>query len=110
MAKKKRNILFIILGVIFLTGGVAYVYIKNFIDAEFKIKEAVYIYVDKEKNFEAVLVQIDTTAHVSDMAVFKRLAVYMKYPDNIKTGRYAITPDMNIYEAISSLKEGIKLQ
>lgn len=106
MTKTKRNILFVILAVVILVAGGVFVYIKSFLDAEFRIKETVYIYVDKQKNFDAVLTQIDTTAHVSDLNAFKRLANYMKYPENMKTGRYAITPDMSIQEAISELKGG----
>lgn len=106
MAKTKRNLVFIILAVIILATGGIFVYIKNFLDAEFRIKETVYIYVDKQKSFDAVLTQIDTTAHVSDLSAFKRLATIMKYPDNMKTGRYAITKDMSIQGAISELKGG----
>ena len=106
MAKTKRNVLLIILAVLIVAAGGVFVYIKGFLDAEFRIKETVYIYVDKQKNFEAVLTQMDTTAHVSDLNAFKRLASYMKYPDNMKTGRYAITPDMSIQEVISDLKGG----
>lgn len=106
MAKTKRNVLFIILAVVILAAGGIFVYIKSFLDAEFRIKGTVYIYVDKDKSFDAVLTQMDTTAHISDLNAFKRLAAYMKYPDNMKTGRYAITPDMSIQEVISDLKGG----
>lgn len=106
MAKIKRSVVFIILAVIALAAGGVFVYIKSFLDAEFRIKDTVYIYVDADKNFDAVLEQIDTTAHVSDLKAFKRLATYMKYPDNMKTGRYAVTSDMSIQEVISELKGG----
>lgn len=106
MTKTKRNVLFVILAAIILVAGGVFVYIKNFLDAEFRVKDAVYIYIDQKKSFDAVLAQMDTTAHVSDLDAFKRLATYMKYPENIKTGRYAITSDMSIQEAISALKGG----
>ncbi len=106
MAKSKRNLLFIILAAIILAAGGIFLYIRMILSAEFQIKQTVYIYVDKQKSFDAVLTQMDTTAHISDLNAFKRLSSYMKYPDNMKTGRYAIKPGMSMQEVISALKGG----
>lgn len=106
MTKAKRNILFVALAAIIFVAGGVFLYIKSFLDAEFRIKETVYIYVDKQKSFDAILTQLDTTAHVSDIDAFKRIANYMNYPDKIKTGRYAISPDMSLQEVIRNLEGG----
>lgn len=106
MTKTKRNLLLILISVVTLTAGGIFLYIKSILDTGFRINQTVYIYVDKQKNFDEVLIQVDTTGHVSDMDAFKRMAEYMKYPQNMKTGRYAIAPDMTVRELITNLKTG----
>ncbi|MDU1905478.1 MAG: endolytic transglycosylase MltG [Dysgonomonas sp.] len=106
MKKQYRNILItILLLIIIVTGGVL-LYVQNIISTKFNIDQTVYIYVDKSKNYKDLLMQIDTTAHVDNIDNFKRLADYMKYPENMKTGRYAVTPDMDIRKAIRALQSG----
>lgn len=106
MAKKKRNILLALLFffIIIVAGG--YYYVHSIISSGFNIKTTAYIYINESKNYESVLTQIDTAAHVENMSNFTLLASYMKYPENIKAGRYAITPDMDIRQAIRVLRSG----
>ncbi len=106
MTKTKRSILITILILILMSGAGVYLYIDSVISTRFNIKETVYIYVDEAKNYNSILTQIDTTAHVENLRNFERLSSFMKYPENIKTGRYAITPDMTIREAIRVLQSG----
>lgn len=106
MAKKKRSVLFIIIFLLILLAAGGYYYINSIISSGFNIDKTAYIYIDEPKNYESVLTQIDTSAHVENMKAFEMLASYMKYPENIKAGRYAITPDMNIRQAIRVLRSG----
>lgn len=106
MRKKQRSILLIsVLLIIIITGSIG-CYVYSVLSTRFNIKEAVYIYIDESKNYTDILSQVDTTAHVENLENFKKLATYMKYPENIKTGRYAITPDMDIRKAIRVLQSG----
>jgi len=106
MAKKKRSVFLFILLVLILIAGGGYYYINTIISSGFNINKTAYIYIDRSKNYESILIQMDTAAHVENPDGFKQLASYMKYPENIKTGRYAITPDMNIRQAIQMLRSG----
>lgn len=106
MAKKKRNIFLFIFLILILIAGGGYYYINSILSSGFDIDKTVYIYIDESKNYNELLTQIDTTAHVQNREGFKQLASYMKYPESIKTGRYAITPDMNIRQAIRMLQLG----
>ncbi|HCO67137.1 MAG TPA: endolytic transglycosylase MltG [Dysgonomonas sp.] len=106
MVKKKRNIFLFIFLILILIAGGGYYYINSILSSGFDIDKTVYIYIDESKNYDAVLTQIDTSAHVQNREGFKQLASYMKYPESIKTGRYAITPDMNIRQAIRMLQLG----
>lgn len=106
MTKKKRNILFSILFLFILIGGGTSYYIISILSTGFNIKEPVYIYVGEPRNYDHVLSQIEGTAHVKSIANFNKLASFMDYPANVKTGKYLITPDMNIKDVIRILKSG----
>lgn len=103
----KRKIVFITITlsiIIAATGG--YFYIQQIISSGFNIEKVVYIDIDNDKKYDSVLTQISNTAKVKDLNNFKRLASILKYDENVKSGRYAITPDMSILEAIRLLKSG----
>jgi len=106
MGKRTRNILFIILGMLILCISGAYLYVSSVLNTKFNITETVYIYIDESRNYNTILSQIDTAAHVENITKFRQVASYMKYPENIKTGRYAISPDMTIRDAIRVLQSG----
>lgn len=106
MRKTTRNILFVVLGLLIIGFAGAYLYISSVLNTRFNIDKTAYIYIDQSKNYNNILLQIDTAAHVESMMNFKQVASYMKYPENIKTGRYAITPEMNIRDAIRVLQAG----
>lgn len=101
----KRKIL-IIITILILLGIGGYVYIQSIISTKFDITNKTYIYIDKNKNYNDILIQLDTTAHINNLESFKKLASFMKYPTSIKSGRYEITPEMNIMEVIKILQRG----
>ena len=106
MTKAKRNILLSILLLFIILAGGIYYYISSVLSTSFNIDKPVYIYIDQNKNYESILTQLDTTAHIQDIENFKQLAKYTKYPDNIKTGRYKITADTEIKTLIKDLQAG----
>lgn len=105
MKKLKRSV-FIILALIIVIGTAAYLYINSIVSTKFDIHETAYIYIDQNKDYNDIIIQLDTTAHVENITKFKTLASFLQYPENIKTGRYGITPDMNILEAIRLMQRG----
>jgi len=106
MRKKQRNIIIISILAIFIIAAGGALYVNSILSTKFNANKTVYIYVDETKDYNRILNQIDTAAHVENMDNFKKLSAYMKYPENIKTGRYAITPDMDIRQAIRVLQSG----
>ena len=101
----KRKI-FIVLAVFIAIGIGGFFYVQSIISTKFDITKSAYIYIDDTKNYDDILIQLDTTAHVNNIDKFKQLASFMDYPTSIKSGRYEITPEMNILEAIKLLKSG----
>jgi UPF0755 protein len=104
--KSKVIILTVLLSSIFLliiVGGVVYFKIES---PAFNINKTTYIYVDEKKDYSNLLSQLKSTACIKNINLFKRLASFLKYPENIKTGRYEITPEMTCLEVVQMLQKG----
>lgn len=106
MALSKRSVLITIVCIVAIVIAGAFFYIESIISTKFNIDKTVYLYIDESKDYNSVLKQLDTTAHVSDIASFKKVADYYKYPQSIKTGRYAIRPNMTVKDVVVLLKAG----
>lgn len=101
----KKKILYILLAIIVIgaaLGGYAY----SVLNTGFSTDKTVYIYIDESKSYADLLAQIKDSAKVDNLSHFETLAGMMDYNQNLKTGRYAIKPGMNIYEAIKLLRRG----
>jgi len=94
-------VILILIGVI--TGGTFYIRI---ISPAFKADKITYLYIDEKKDYEAIIEQLETQSHIKDIRLFKKLASYMKYPQNIKIGKYEIKPHLNYLELIRMLRNG----
>ncbi len=106
---KRKKIIWIIISSLFIISLVAGVIIYQKIYSPFfNIKKTVYIYVDDNQNYNDLLSQLQDTAHIKDIELFKKLASFSKYPLNMKTGRYAIKPGMNVRELLRILENGIQ--
>jgi UPF0755 protein len=92
--------IFLLLGA---TGGVVYYTINS---RAFDIKKATCIYINQKKDYNDLLFQLKYTARVKDINLFTQLATAMKYPENVKTGRYEITPKTTYLEAVRMLRSG----
>ena len=106
MALSKRSVLITIVCIVGVALAGAFFYVESIIATRFNIEKTVYLYIDENKDYNSILKQLDTTAHVENLAKFKKVADYYDYPENIKTGRYAIKPDMTIRDVVSLLKGG----
>ncbi|MDR0834316.1 MAG: endolytic transglycosylase MltG [Candidatus Symbiothrix sp.] len=107
MKKKTKIVIFSIVLIISLlvisVGGFFFCKINS---AAFAIDKPSYIYIDENKDYKQVLTQLDATGHIQNLGVFKLLSKQMKYPENIKSGRYEITPHMSYLEAVRTLRNG----
>ncbi len=106
MALPKRSVLITIICVVGIALVGAFFYVESIISTKFKIDKRVYLYIDESKDYNSILKQLDTTAHVENLSKFKQVADYYNYSENIKTGRYAIDPDMTIRDVVALLKGG----
>lgn len=101
----KKKILYIILAIIVIAlGAAAYGY--SILNTGFNIDKTVYIYVDESRSFETLCKEVRDSAKVGNISNFDKLASLLDYKSNMKTGRYAVTPDMNVYELIKDLRSG----
>ena len=103
MSKILLGLFAVILLIIIITGATIFIKITS---PAFNTDKATYIYVDEKKDYESVLTQLETQLHIKDIHLFKRLAEYMKYPSNIKVGRYEIKPRLNYLELVRMLRSG----
>lgn len=71
-----------------------------------RISEDKFIYIDEPKNYSALLTQLKDSAYLKDVRLFTRLADRMKYPANIKSGKYRVTPKMSYLEIVRMLRNG----
>lgn len=73
----------------------------------FNILETKYIYIDEEnKDFEVLCETLCDSAGCHRIQFFKLLATYRRYPENMKSGRYAIEPDMSNQSLLNRLRLG----
>jgi len=65
-----------------------------------------YLYIDEKKDYGAILSQLEMQSRIKNIRLFEQLASAMKYPQNIKIGRYEINPRMNYLELVRMLRNG----
>lgn len=103
----KRNIIIgIIVFLVFLLAGTAFWGYRLAWAPNFSPKETVYLYIGKDKNFDDLCRQLIDSAGCNRIGSFKQLAGLLKYPANIRTGRYAVEPGMNNLDLLNDLRRG----
>lgn len=102
---KKKKIVYIILALLVIAaavGGYGY----SVISSGFNIDKTVYIYINEKKDYDSLLVQLEDKAKIKSASNFDRLASLMGYKDNLKSGRYAVKPDMRVIDLVRILRSG----
>ena len=69
-------------------------------------EKTVYVYVDQQKDFDALLGQLRDSAGCKQIGHFKYLAGLLNYPANMRTGRYAVNPGMSNLTLLNNLRRG----
>lgn len=72
----------------------------------FNIDKTVYIYIDDDKDYNTLHQEIKDSAKIKSISSFDILALLLDYKSNIRSGRYAVTPDMSVYDLIKDLRSG----
>lgn len=73
---------------------------------DFGTSKTVYVYINEKKDFADLCRQLKDSAECLHIGSFKQLAVLMKYPDHMHTGRYRVTPGMNNLTLLNDLRRG----
>lgn len=107
MALKKKSIVIIsIILILIIFPLVSYLYVRSIIASGFDIKETVYIKIDEAKDYRSIKEQLQSVAHINNIGNFEKVADFLDYPENIKSGRYEIDPDMDVLAVVRLLKSG----
>lgn len=105
MTLKKKTFLYIFIFLLLIGVG-GFFYVKKIVSTGFDIHETVYIEIDNQKDYNTVLRQVDKIAKIENIGNFERVSEALQYPDNIKSGRYAVKPDMDVLQLVRLLKSG----
>jgi UPF0755 protein len=107
MKKKTIRIILTILIIPILSGAVTLGIIYYAVNiCLFKINEPVYIYIDEKKDYNQLLSDLDSVAHIKYRSLFKNLASKMNYPENMKSGKYCLSPSTTCLEAVKMFRNG----
>jgi UPF0755 protein len=111
MRRKKKSWIIVIVSfvsVVLIMGGIIMggIIYKKYASPFFNIKQTVYVYVNDNKDYNDLLSQLQSVAHIKDVNLFDKIAGTMKYPDNMRTGRYAVTPGMTCKQLLQNLRNG----
>lgn len=103
----RRSLIGILVGILLLISAGAAFWGYRFLYApDFDIPQTVYVYVDTTKDFDDLCRQLTDSANCERIGTFKLLAEKLKYPENMKVGRYAVDPGMNHLDLVRRLRSG----
>ncbi len=109
MAAKRKNrgkiITIWILIILFVTAVVSIIILRNIVFKPFELKNTSYIYIDEKKNYETLISQLKDNNLPSEK-IFRVIADRMRYPHNMKSGRYELTDGMTMVDVIRMLRSG----
>jgi len=84
-------------------GGFGYYLLYN---PNFAPQQTAYITIDTETDFEHLCRHLEDSANCLNINSFRIVAKILKYPESVRTGRYAIEPGMNNYDLLKNLRRG----
>ena len=91
---------------VLLLAGAGFWGYRSFYAPGFANRETVYVYIDDTKDFDNLSRRLTDSAGMKHPKSFNCLAKAMKYPGNMKTGRYAVLPGMNCRTLLNILRRG----
>ena len=101
--KKKITIILLVVLALVIAGAI---YGYSVISSGFGVEKKVYVYVSEDKNYDNLLEQLSSVAKIKNKSDFNMLASLLSYKDKMRTGRYAVTPDMTVLSLIRDLRNG----
>lgn len=94
---------FILFTLALIGGGIGayFLFVPNFTS-----QKTTYIYIYPDRNFDNLCLQLQDSADCRDISTFKQVAHFLKYPETMRTGRYAVEPGMNNMDLLKNLRRG----
>ncbi|MBC8601542.1 endolytic transglycosylase MltG [Parabacteroides acidifaciens] len=103
----KRTVIIGILSfIVLLLAGTGFWAYRLLLAPDFAPRNTVYVYIDTRKDFDDLCRQLQDSAGCRRIGSFKQLAGMLKYPANMRTGRYAVEPGMNNLTLLNDLRRG----
>ncbi|MGL5937736.1 MAG: endolytic transglycosylase MltG [Phocaeicola sp.] len=97
MNKKRRNLLITLLtSAVTTLGCMGIILYYDLFISPFQHLETSYIYIDRDDTIDSVRTKIIAVAHPKTMRGFDYLSKYSNYSEQIRTGKYAISPTDNM--------------
>ncbi|MDH6311516.1 UPF0755 protein [Parabacteroides sp. PFB2-10] len=110
MGVTKRSKWVIALGILFslllVAAAAGYWLYQTAMRPNFNPSDRVYVYVDERKNFDDLCAQLTDSAACSNEGSFRWLANRLHYPETMRTGRYAVEPEMSNLDLLNRLRRG----
>ena len=109
MKKKKDNKKKVLIAAcICCVVAIGFVY-KFFFSTLLSAKETKYVYIDNDDNIDSVYAKVsDVAKDGCEMTGFKILAGHSKYPNHIRTGRYAVEEGEGAFTVFRHMKNGVQ--
>lgn len=107
-SKRIKSIITIVIIALLAIGLGAAIYGYNVISTGFNIDKTVYIYIDQDKDYDKVVKQLTDSAKIEHIGNFNIVASYRSYPKSVRTGKYAINPEDNVWDVVSKLSRGLQ--
>ena len=100
--KKSRYLIPIVVCVFGILAIAFYYFVGSFS----KLDTTEYVYIDDNDNLDSVCVKLEPIASDHGLVAFRMMSRHGGYADNIRSGRYAITPDQSTIRVFRNLKNG----
>lgn len=88
--------------------GSRFAYIYFFKNTHFNIDKTVYVYIDQNKDYTQLKKQLVDSVKIQDIHIFNDMATLKDYPENMRTGRYAINPSDDAKMVLHKLSRGLQ--
>ncbi len=103
---KRLKIFAVIIATLMVMALVLGWYIRSTVLKPLELTETAYLYITPDTDYNEVVAQIKEQVELPSERVFEMLSERMKYPEVVKTGRYAIKNGMTVPDLIRVLRAG----
>ncbi|MDF9828886.1 endolytic transglycosylase MltG [Parabacteroides sp. PF5-6] len=105
-SKRQKRDIGVLIIVLLIVASIVVSVVRAFQASRFHPEETTYIYIEKETEFEEFVNFLKDSVAANEVGLFAAMAMALDYPENMKTGRYAVTPGMSSWELVNILRKG----